>query len=312
MLRASMVFWSVVVFLGLAARSEAAEVSVEQSEKGAVVKIGGQLFTEYLTASAPKPMLFPILGPTGQPMTEDQARVPRGDHIHHHSLWFTHGSVNGISFWDERQRHGTIQHRKFVRLQGGPEGIIETSNDWIGPEGKKYLEDRRRLVFGMEGEARRIDFDITLAASEGPVVFGDTKEGSMGLRVARSIAVTAKQGGRIVNSEGLVDDKAWGKRAAWVDYFGPVAGETVGIAAMNHPSSFRFPTHWHVRTYGLYCANPFGWKDFQGKDSPDGSYTLEKGKSIELRYRFLFHKGDAQKAKIADAYKRYAGSRAEP
>jgi len=96
------------------------------------------------------------------------------------------------------------------------------------------------------------------------VTFGDTKEGSFGLRVNESMKVERKTGGKIVSSEGLEDEKAWGKPAAWVDYYGPIQGETLGIAILNHPSSFRYPTHWHVRPYGLFAANPWGLHDFTG------------------------------------------------
>ena len=121
---------------------------------------------------------------------------------------------------------------------------------------------------------RVIDFEITLKATHGPVTFGDTKEGMFGLRVASSMDVNKKQGGRITNAEGLTDDQAWGKASPWVDYTGPVQGKTVGIAILNHPRSFRYPTTWHVRTYGLFAANPFGWHDFGlGKS---GEYVLPR------------------------------------
>ena len=58
------------------------------------------------------------------------------------------------------------------------------------------------------------------------------------------------------------NDAAWGMPAKWVDYTGPVDGETVGIAILSHPKSFRPNTRWHVRGYGLFAANPFGHKDF--------------------------------------------------
>ena len=58
---------------------------------------------------------------------------------------------------------------------------------------------------------------ITLSATAGPVRFGDTKEGTFGLRVPTSMDVDAGKGGRIINSEGLSDTKAWGQPAAWVD-----------------------------------------------------------------------------------------------
>lgn len=130
----------------------------------------------------------------------------------------------------------------------------------------------------------------------------------MGVRVAETIKVDAKQGGKIVNSDGLVDQAAWGKRASWVDYYGPVEGQTVGIAMLNHPSSFRYPTYWHVRTYGLFAANPFGLHDFLGKNAKDadGSYTLKAGESLSLRYRLVFHKGSEKEGRIAETWEKYS------
>ena len=114
--------------------------------------------------------------------------------------------------------------------------------------------------------------------------------------VAETMRVEAKQGGQIVNSEGQRDDKAWARRAAWVDYHGPLDGETVGIAILNHPSSFRYPTYWHVRTYGLFAANPFGVRDFTRAPGADGSYEIAPGKSLTLRYRVLLHRGRGPRA----------------
>ena len=127
----------------------------------------------------------------------------------------------------------------------------------------------------------------------------------MGIRIPTVMDVNSQKGGHIVNSEGQTDKDAWGKPAAWVDYYGILDEKPVGIAFMNHPSSFRYPTRWHVRDYGLFAANPFGLSDFVGKKDADGSYTLEKGDSLLLRYRMLFHEGDAEAAKVAEAFERY-------
>ena len=301
-----------VLLAGLAATASAAELTVVRSEGGAVIRIDGRLFTEYLVRSGPKPILWPIIGPTGKPMTRaypmGEGLNEKKDHVHHRSMWFTHGDVNGINFWHEQDKLGEIVHREFVRLESGREAVVVTRNDWLGPDGKKQCEDERTLTFAADGDTRRIDFEITIKATNGPVKFGDTKEGTMGLRVAHSMAVDSKEGGRIVNSDGLTDSAAWGKQAAWVDYHGPVDGERVGIAILNHPSSFRFPTYWHVRTYGLFTANPFGWRDFEGAKSDDGSYTIPASGSINLRYRILFHKGDEKAGKIAEAFQAYAAS----
>jgi hypothetical protein len=80
----------------------------------------------------------------------------------------------------------------------------------------------------------------------------------------------------------------------------------VGLAIFNHPSSFRFPTYWHVRTYGLFAANPFGLHNFKGSRDEDGSATLEPGESLTLRYRVYLHHGDEEEGEVARAYAAYA------
>ena len=163
------------------------------------------------------------------------------------------------------------------------------------------------MIFGADQDVRWIDFQVKVTATNGKAVFGDTKEGSFGVRVAGSMREERKTGGKIVNSEGLTDADAWGKRAAWVDYSGPVEGETLGIAILNHPRSLRFPTYWHVRTYGLFAANPFGLHDFlKSKDKNLGALTLEEGESFLMFYRVILHKGGPEEAQIAEAFKRYA------
>ncbi len=284
-----------------------AEVTAEKSPRGVVIKIDGQLFAEYLTDVAGTPAVWPIIGPTGKPVTRaypmaEQAGE-RQDHPHHRSLWFNHGDVNGLSFWHREQ----IKHLEFTRIESGQSAaVVQTRNQWVSPDGQPVCEDQRTLSFGTERQARWIDFDITLKALDQPVRFGDTKEGTFGVRVAASMKVDAKLGGRIVNSEGQTDGEAWGKRAAWVDYHGPLDGQTVGIAIFNHPSSFRFPTYWHVRTYGLFAANPFGLHDFLGSRQTDGSLKLAQGQSVLFLHCILLHKGDEKGGRVAEFFAEYA------
>jgi hypothetical protein len=292
-------------------RLGAAEVTAERSPGGVTVKIDGQRFSEYLTRSGKKPVLWPIFGPTGKPMTRAYPLEidPREthDHPHQRSLWFTHGSVNGVDFWAESGKNvGTIEHRGFVQVRSGPTAVIIARNDWLGPDRRKVCEDQRALTFGGDAQSRWIDFLIALTATDGPLTFGDTKEGTFGVRVAESMRVEAKPGGRIVNSRGQTDAAAWGQPAEWVDYHGPVDGQTLGIAILNHPASFRFPTGWHVRTYGLFAANPFAQGSFRGKGESAEGYTLAAGKTLSLRYRVLLHRGDEKEGQVAAAFAAYA------
>ena len=71
----------------------------------------------------------------------------------------------------------------------------------------------------------------------------------------------------------------------------------------------KHPTYWHARDYGLFAVNPFGEHDFYNDKSRDGSMTIKPGGSLTFRYRVLIHDGDANAAKVADAYTAYAGGK---
>lgn len=303
----------VVLVLSLAKPPlRAVEFTLEESSDGVTVKVDGKLFTRYWLKSGAKPILWPLIDAYGNEVTRAYPVVADGrtgeseDHPHHRSVWFTHGDVNGVSFWHENGKHGTIVHREFRKLEEGSRAVISAVNNWLGPEGTKFCEDTRTFTFGTDEDTRWFDVDITVAATAGPVRFGDTKEGSFGIRVAGTMKETAERGGRLVNHRGQASTAAWGQQAAWVDYHGPVGGNVVGIAILNHPRSFRYPTHWHVRPYGLFAANPFGLRDFAGrKNQIDGSHELKVGESFNLHYRVLIHKGDEKQGKVAEHFARY-------
>ena len=258
------------------------------------VSLDEKLLTEYRVGEGNKPFFYPLVGPTDASYTRD---LPP-DHLHHRSCWFTYGNVNGVDFWSQGKKFGTIAETSRKLVATGPIiGRMHTTDVWRAADGKKFCDDERTVTFYRTKGARLIDFDFRLTASEGPVTFRDTKEGMFGVRVASSMSVTSKKGGKITNAEGLTDEKAWGKASTWVDYVGPVDDKIVGIAIINGPDSFRFPTTWHVRTYGLFAANPFGWHDF-GK-AEKGDFTLAAGQSIAFSYRVVLHDGDTQASHVA-------------
>lgn len=279
------------------------------------VEIDGDLFTEYYFKHLAKPYCYPIIGPSGAAMTRNwpMKDVPgeEHDHPHHRSLWFTHGDVNGVDFWSETDKAGKTVHEKFLEVTSGKkEGVIRSKNKWVTKDQTVLATDERTLRFSGNKKLRIIDYEVTLTAADKDVKMGDTKEGTMGIRLAETMRLTQGKGkpgeGHIVNSEGVRDGKTWGKRAAWVDYHGPVDGKTVGIAMFDNPKNPQYPTWWHVRDYGLFAANPFGVHDFESKPPGTGAYTIPAGKSVTYRYRIVFHDGDEKQAGIAQLAKKYA------
>jgi len=114
-------------------------------------------------------------------------------------------------------------------------------------------------------------------------------------------------GGQFVNAYGGINDaECWGKRAPWVDYYGQVDGQQVGLAIFDHPTNLRHPTWWHVRGYGLFTANCWGLHDFAGDFSVRGDYTLSQGEALTFNFRLYLHAGDTEAADVGARYLDYA------
>lgn len=288
-------------------------LTITETEKGARVEIDGNLFTEYICHGLSRPSLYPLLGPGQIPMTRAWPFAsPPGeehDHPHHLSVWFAHGDVNGNDFWSEVPGAGKTVHVKFLKLESGKtRGIIRSTNMLVSAHGKTIATDERTLTFYSAGPGRFLDYDVTVFASEGDVTFGDTKEGTMAIRVAESMRLTRNKkpaDGHIVLSSGIRDGETWGKKADWCDYFGPVQGKTMGIAMFDHPDNLRHPTTWHVRDYGLLAANPFGLHEFEKAPVGAGKFTVPRGKSLRFRYRIYLHEGDEKAAGVQERYDEY-------
>jgi hypothetical protein len=182
----------------------------------------------------------------------------------------------------------------------------------IAKDGTVVGTDERTLRVYNRTDHRMFDFEVTLRASHGELTFGDTKEGTMAVRLAETMRLTPNEanrgraGGHIVTSEGVRDGQTWGKRAAWVDYHGPVEGGIAGVAIFDHPKNPRHPTWWHVRDYGLFAANPFGIHDFEKQPAGTGDLRVPAGESVTFRYRFYIHRGDEREADVARHYEDYA------
>ena len=289
----------------------------ESDSQGVTLLQDDALVLRYEFVSGGKPIVYPIIGPGGTSMTRDFPMKPADkagtkDHVHHRSLWFTHGEVNGIDFWMEGEKAGRIVHDDVVTSEVGHAGAkLATTANWTSPDNMILLRESRIMTVDGDDKARSIEFEINLTAGDKEVHFGDTKEGSFGIRVPDSMAVDTKLGGTILNEHGEHDGDAWGKKSRWVDYSGPVvdpktsAEKIVGITVLEHPTSFGHPCRWHVRTYGLFAANPFGQHHFIGGE-PTAGHTLAAGETMHFQYKVLLHAGNANVESIEAKWKQFA------
>ncbi len=306
--------------LAIAIPSVLAEVTVREDGDQWAIRIDGELFTKY-RLDRNNPCFYPVIGPAGVRMTrqfplEDAAPGEKSDHPHHTSLWFTHGDVNKLDFWHGGGKHKekggkVVQDKLINRTDGANEASMITSNKWVSLVGEKEIcRDVRRMAFGKTTDGSKyVDFKITITATNGDVVFGDTKEGSMSIRTHPNLRLQGEvANGQALNSAGDENKDLWGKAAKWVNYWGEVDGKSVGVSIFDHPKNPRHPTTWHARDYGLIAVNPFGYSYFYKGQNKRGDLTIKDGESVTFRYRFLFHGNGADKTKVENHYTDFAES----
>jgi hypothetical protein len=298
-------------------REKVPGVFLDEVDGRLLIEIDGDLFTAYHFGSdVTRPYFHPLVGPTGTSVVRDFPMVEgvdgeTSDHPHHRGMWTAHGDVNGHDNWLEGSGKASIRHSGFPRLVSGPVyGSFDASAEWIDRWGSVALTDTRRVtVFNLGPDERLVEYAIRVSASHGQVTFGDTKEaGIVSIRVASSMDGPTRDRpggkGKIETADGSVGEaEAWGRRAAWCDYSGPVGEDIVGIAILDHPTNPRFPTHWHVRDYGLMTVNPFGLHDFTGDTNAHlGDLIVPPYESRVFRYRIVIHRGDATVGEVRERY----------
>jgi methane monooxygenase PmoA-like len=308
------------------ARSPQVEVVPNDAQRRVDVLVDGKPFTSYIyPTTLKKPTLYPLRTASGKVVTRGWPLEPRPgervDHPHQVGLWFNHGDVNGLDFWnnsdaipaDRASRMGTIVHRAVRGTESGAgAGTLEVTAEWVDYQGRPLLREDTRFVFRAADALRTVDRLTTLTALGSPVTFTDNKEGLIGMRVARPLeqpsttpeVLTDGSGqatavpmlnndgvtGRYRNSEGLEGDAVWGTRGRWTALSGVVEGERVTIAILDHPTNVGFPAYWHARGYGLFAANPLGQKVFSnGKE--ELNFRLAPGASTTFRHRILILSG---------------------
>jgi hypothetical protein len=319
--------------------AEPAKVAITKSETAIEFHAGKELVTRYhIAESAAKPYFWPVNAPGGITVTrgwpmETGLTNETTDHVHQKSMWFCHGDVipeglelkvrsadkrvHGVDFWSETRGHGRMVCVKVGEPKAeGSKSLVVTHNEWRAPDGTKILDEERTIVVTDLGDARLIELRIDIHASVCPITFGDTKEGSMGIRVSDQIRAAPKEqdkikvAGVVTSADGSTAQAPakdnlpmWGKRADWHDYSGTVDGKAVGIAIFDH-SKNGVRSAWHTRAYGLLAANPFGRESFP--ETKGGQLVkLAKGEHLKLRYGVLVHTGDAKTAKVAERYSAY-------
>lgn len=283
-------------------------LDLQEDNARVVISIEGHLFTRYMfSRDVAKPYLYPLIGPHGKTLIQDSP----DDHLHHHGIWWGHDDVNGHKLYHEFRGEGRQLHRRFMTLESGPVfGHLTALIDWQDENGNLLLQETRSIrVYNLPRDSRYLDIATQLHATNGDVIFGDTKEGGFPfIRVNEQINV--HHTGRLTAANGAVGEaNIFGAVTEWVDYSGKlflrmnpadVEGAKVyaeaGIAVFSAPDNETFARQWFVRDYGPFTPANFHF---------NGGYVLREGDAVGMRHRLYVHAGDVVSGSVRERYAEY-------
>lgn len=230
---------------------------------------------------------------------------PHG-HSHHNGVWVSHNSLNGLDFWGDRAKN----QGRIVTVEVSREGYEDSdelaamrmTNHWLKEEDRslQLIEIRRTEIRPINGSSSWfmvVDMQFT-APKDKTAIFGATGFGLVAVRVAKSMGVH-DGGGRLLNSEGQVNEKAMFRLPArWVDYSGRLTNEDdgfAGITLFNHPANPHNPTAFHVRDDGWMGACL----------SLETPLEVAEDKPLRVRYGLWVHEGAPDKEAIESHWQQF-------
>jgi hypothetical protein len=320
-------FFLAVSLVGTSVNAQPVKVRfVRADDKQKVdVLVEGKLFTSYqYPSNMEKPYLYPVNAPNGSVITRgfplEARKGERVDHPHHIGIWFNHGNVNGLDFWNnssaipaaKKDSYGHIVVKEVVKAKSGKKASLVVISNWDDNKGNTLLVENAQYIFSADKNSRTIDHISTLTAANGTVTITDNKEGMFAIRVDRAFEMPSNESliftddkgnpttvkatdnagvtGMYVSSSGLKGEKVWSSRNDWVLLSGTKDNVLTTMGVFDHPKNLGYPAHSHARGYGLFSTNNLGAKSYIPTEEQI-IVTLQKGESITLRHRFYVTSG---------------------
>ncbi len=276
------------------AKTSAGAFSVERDETELDISLDGQPIATYAFADPKvrRPFFYDLRTRDGRVVTRTYppiAGVDLDDHATSHpGLWIAYDGINDQDFWRNK---ASVRFEAFDEGPSASDGLLRFAARFglHGEAGQRIGTQVSRFTFEARPEGWFLTWDERYHADRGELVFSDSEEMGLGVRVATSII--EKNGGLIRNSLGGRSAKeTFAKEAVWSDYAAELDGQWAGVALFTDPRTFR-GSYWHNRDYGLLLANPFGRKAYLRTPERNPT-TVAAGEMLALRFGVLVHSGE--------------------
>lgn len=236
----------------------------------------------------------PLYGLDGEILTQD---FPK-DHPHHHGIfWAWHqllvGKIRAGDPWVNKDFLPVVREAEVVE-EGPVFATLATRVDWTSkhvrdPAGRprQIVAERGQFrVFHSVGDARHIDFRITLVAQLDEVRIG----GSENVKGYSGFTVRMKPPAEMVINDrrGRLEGDAVGTTSPWADISGRYSKNESrsGLTILCDSRLPEFPPKWLLRFYGMQNVA------YPGREA----VGLPRGRPLVLRHRLVVHRGGTPRA----------------
>ncbi len=231
--------------------------------------------------------IHPIYGLQGEMLTRDW---PDGVHPHHRGIFWAWPEVEFGS------KKGDIYALQTVFAR--PTGKIELKNEagysQITAENEWKWEDRESIVLETaiikvheaQEQIRIIDLALRFIALKDSITIATRYTDSYG---GLNLRMQTPDGQSIHYH---TDEPGSPTVRAWSDFTGTFAGASTetGMAVLQHTSNPEYPGRWQDYPKLAWVQPTF--------PTPDTRFSLKPGKSLDLRYRIVVHKGGKQASSV--------------
>lgn len=247
--------------------------------------------------------LHPILTPSGKVVTGDYP----SDHLWHRGIWlaWTHTEFGESKpdFWNQGKGDKLTARVDFEKLEqtwSGPVHAGFKSHHKFLDSGNPVLNETwevRTYALSSSSKLHVIDLiSVQTCATDKPLKLPKYHYGGLGYRANREW----EEKGNVffLLSTGETNRiKANEQRIQWIHISGKTGGEMNGIALMDHPDNFGSPQPIRVNPSNPQtCFAP----------SQLGDWSIEPGKPLTLRYRFIVADGSPDKAQLDRLWQDFA------
>lgn len=270
------------------------QVAFEQRPGELIITVAGRPIATYCykDATIPRPYFAHLCAPSGVQVTRNHPPKEGDAQDHdtmHPGMWLAFGDISGNDYW---RLNAKVEGGEFLEEPSGGlgKGTFAVRNRYLANDGESVVcTEVCRYTVAVISQGYLFLAESAFTSEGSDFYFGDQEEMGLGIRMATPVAVKSGQGGRILDSEGRLNEaQIWGKQAKWCDYSGVIEGKHAGMCIMPAPDNFRV-SWWHARDYGFVAANPFGVHAFTG--GPASRIVVKEGETFRLRYAVLVHDG---------------------